>query len=293
MSNRDRPAPVFLGGLSYSGKTQLRQLLEIHTDLSLHRRTRLWRYHGRFGDLDLSPNRRRAREVLESEDAAAVLEPKWDEVFEEFENGEHSYARLFGIVHGRRAAELGKSRWGEQYGGIVRFAPEILAAYPEARIIHMVRHPRERLMRILNRGRRRPGVVGWETAEGIESLRLAEEQSRLYANRYLVLSYERLRQDPMECLGEVCEWIEEVPRPDVGDPGSDGVRFDPDVPAGEEPRALGLAAVVTPGWPTGRAVSRESVSSAGRLSWSGVFRFPVEATTMWYRLNMSNRGKER
>lgn len=287
-------APVFIGGLSYSGKTQLRQLLENHTNLSLHRRTGLWRYYGRFGDLSLESNRRDAREALKFEDVATVLAPNWDDVFEEFEDGEHSYPRLFGIVHSQCAAQLGRSRWGEQYGGIVRFAAGILTSYPAGRIIHMIRHPRGRLTRMRG-SRRRPGFIGWETAAGIESLRLAEDQRIRYGDRYMVLSYERLRQDPEGCIHDICHWIGEAKALHTEGTGIQEVRFDSDEPAPETShrRAWEFPTLAIPDWPSDEFASGVGASPVDRVGWSIPWRFPVDAFAMWYRLTTTKRGEER
>lgn len=295
MSSHDlgEAAPVFIGGLSYSGKTQLRQLLENHTNLSLHRRTGLWRYYGRFGDLSLESNRREARKVLESDGVATVLAPDWDDVFDEFEEGDHSYARLFGVVHSQRAAALGLPRWGEQYGGIVRFASAIFASYPAGRIIHMIRHPRGRLMRLVGRPRR-PGAIGAETAAGIESLRLAREQKARYGDRYKVLSYERLRQDPEGSINEVCDWIGESPIRHLGESGH-AVRFDSEQTTEDIPnKALAFSDLAVPDWPSDdSALGQGGSSRARRMRSSIAWRFPVNAMVMWYRLGPTKGDEER
>ncbi len=282
-------SPVFIGGLSYSGKTQLRQLLSSE-DLCLQRRTGLWRHFGRFGDLDQETNRSRARQAFRAENVAAVLEADWDAVFAEFAEGDHSYVRLFGIAHRRHAAAHGCRRWGEQYGGVVRFAPQIFASYPEARVVHMLRHPGGRALRML--GRRRPGWKGMETAAGIESWRLAGQQAIRYPDRYRVLTYEELRSDPSEWADRIRSWIGE-PSTSGRPVSEDEVRFDrqESLEGRAARRAWAFADAAVPGWPqAGSAVGTgESEMVPGTLA---VWGSPVDALALRYRLYMANRGNE-
>ena len=47
--------PIFIGGLSFSGKTELRLMLSSHPNLAFSRRTYMWpRYFERYGDLSRS-----------------------------------------------------------------------------------------------------------------------------------------------------------------------------------------------------------------------------------------------
>jgi hypothetical protein len=290
---REQPcdAPIFIGGLSYSGKTQLRQLLEAHPDLSLQRRTGLWAYTGSFGNLAIEANRSKARQVLESEGVASVLTPDWDRVFAEFEQGQHSYARLFGIVNRQHAEDRGRRRWGEQYGSIVNYSSEIFAAFPEARIIHMIRHPRGRLSRM--EGRRRPGWMGLEAAAGIDSLRLAQVQRARHPNRYMVLDYEQLRENPVGSARRMLGWIDE-PGDVVIDSSLVGeLRFDPVASPETESRVEAFASAAAPDWPVGDISSHGPAPSEDR-HWGWLLRrFPVDALVLWYRLYMSDRGENR
>lgn len=218
-------APVFIGGLSYSGKTQMRQMLEAHPDLCLVRRTKLWRHFGEFGDLRREGNRALAKSVLSAEHSTGPLWPDWEKVFMEFDEGAFTYARLFGIVVRQHAESGGHARWGEQYGGIIRFAEDIFATYPEARMIHMIRRPAARLSRMAGAGRR-PGWVGRETAAFIDSVLTARNGAKTRPERYKVLSYEELSEDPRGVLESVCDFIGVAAEPIMRSGVIDGIRFD-------------------------------------------------------------------
>lgn len=206
----DPGAPIFIGGLSYSGKTQLRMVLGAHPDFSMTRRTSMWdRFHGRFGDLGDPGNFERCLSAMLAAEGVRQLEPDPDRIRAEFLQGPTTYARLFGIVHRHHADRAGKRRWGDQLGFVERFADPIFAAFASARLIHMVRDPRARYRVRRARGGRAPGAVGWETAKWLRSAELAERNRRGYPGRYLVVRYEDLAARPLHTVRRVCAFLGE------------------------------------------------------------------------------------
>ncbi len=201
--------PIFIGGLSYSGKTQLRLVLGAHPELSLTRRTYMWdRFFGRFGDLHRTRNLDRCLATMLRDAGVRALEPDEDRIRREFLQGPATYARLFALVHRHHAERLGKRRWGEQLGFVERFADPIFAAFPTARMIHMIRDPRDR--ETLAATGRSPGRVGWETARWLRSAELAERNCRRYSDGYRVVRYETLAAQPTETVRELCAFIDEA-----------------------------------------------------------------------------------
>ena len=205
--------PVFLGGLSGTGKTQLRVALAAHPALSLTRHTALWdRYFGRFGDLREPGALDRCLATIESDEVVAVLAPESGRLRDAFAEGPATYARLFGLVHAHHAERVGARRWGEQLRSIERYADPIFVSFADARVIHLVRDPRARF----GPGRRRPRRLGWEAARWRASWRLAERNRERHPGRYLVLRFEMLAGDPAGTVTDVLRFIGEP-----GDPAVD------------------------------------------------------------------------
>ena len=203
-------SPIFIGGLSHSGKTQLRIALGEHPDLCLTRRTYLWtQYFGRFGDIRLDENLDRCIDALVADERVQQLRPDRNQLRRELADGPRSYARLFGLVHRQHADRLGKRRWGEQLGSVERFAGAIFEEYPDARMIHMIRDPRSRFEETGATHRR--GKVGWETALWMSSAELAERNAARFAPGYRVATYESFAQQPVETVREVSDFVGEQP----------------------------------------------------------------------------------
>jgi hypothetical protein len=215
-------SPVFIGGLSHSGKTPLRIVLAANPALSLTRRTYLWdRFYGRFGNLREPRNLERCIAALAEDPAVAPLSPDPASIRAEVDAGDPTYARVFGAIHRQHADRLGKPRWGEQLGFVERYAEPIFASYPSARMIHMVRDPRFAPAG----GRRRPGATGWETARWRESASLAAANGRRFPAGYLVVRYEGFAADPEATVREVCAFLDEPVLPEMRERLGE-VRFD-------------------------------------------------------------------
>jgi len=202
--------PIFIGGLSGSGKTQLRIVLGAHPDISMTRRTYLWnRFYGRFGPLDDCRNLDRCLRAMAADRDVRTLDPDWDRIRSELFAGAVNYARLFGLVHDHHAQRLGKRRWGEQLRSVECFADPIFATFPTARMIHLVRDPR-----VADAGARRPrgsspGRLGWELAPWLQSAEIAQHNRLRYPGRYRVVSFETLEAHPVETVEELCAFVGE------------------------------------------------------------------------------------
>jgi hypothetical protein len=202
--------------LSYSGKTYLRLMLLAHPDLMITRRTKMWtRFLGRFDDLSEHDNLERCLDAMMQARHVRELQPDLDRVRREFYQGPATYAHLFEILHRQHAEMLGKRRWGDQLGRVEAYADHIFAAYPTAKMIHMVRDPRQRCAISAATSRHRQAKLGWETAAWRHSVRLAKRNHVRYPGRYLVLQYEKLLGCREKTLRRVCAFIGEAFLPEM------------------------------------------------------------------------------
>lgn len=202
--------PIFLGGLSFTGKTQLRLMLSAHPNILISRRTHLWdRFYQRFGDLSQANNLERCLKEMLAFEPIRALHPDEGRIRAEFARGAATYEHLFACLHAQHAHSQGKPRWGDQLGFIERYAERLFAAYPSARMIHMLRDPGARSAESRSTSRRGLGRIGWETAWWLTSARLAERHQQLYPARYLVVRYEELFARTEPTLRRICDFLGE------------------------------------------------------------------------------------
>ncbi len=200
--------PIFVTGAARSGKTLVRWMLSSHSRIAIARRAELWtEFGGRFGDLEHPANRERCVEAMLGRRQVAVLGIDPDRLLRDFAQGPGTYARLFALAHEQHASRCGKVRWGDQSARVERSAGDLLAAYPDARVIHLVRDPRDRHAALVERGPPRPGAAARTTTRWLSSVALARRNSRQFAGRYCILRYESLVGDPAATMQEVCRFL--------------------------------------------------------------------------------------
>lgn len=208
--------PIFVAGLERSGTSLIYALLASHPRLAMTRRTNLWTYfYGQYGDLSRPENFERCLAAMMKYKRLRSLQPDPERVRREFWQGEPSYARLFALLERHYAEQMGKPRWGDKSLNTERYADPIFAAYPQARILHMIRDPRDRYASAVTRWRVSRGGVGVGTAVWLASVRLAWHNVQRYPERYQIVRYETLVSQPEETLRQICAFIGEEYAPEM------------------------------------------------------------------------------
>lgn len=202
--------PIFVGGASRSGKTLMRWILSSHPRIVVTRRAEMWpRFYGRFGDLGRRENFERCLRAMLGREQIASLAPDLERLRHDFWRGRPIYARLFALLHEQHAERSGKARWGDQTGLVERFTDELMSAYRGAKMVHLIRDPRDRHEAILERGPRRLGAVGRSTAGWISSVKLAKRNGQRYPGSYKAVRYEALVTRPGDTMLAVCDFLGE------------------------------------------------------------------------------------
>jgi len=92
-----------------------------------------------------------------------------------------------------------------------------MRAYAAARVVHMIRDPRDRYAAILARGRRRACPLLRSTSNWLSSARLAVRNRQRYPNAYMLVRYESLVSRPESTMRDVCAFIDEEFEPEMLD----------------------------------------------------------------------------
>jgi hypothetical protein len=194
----------------------MRFILSSHPNLAFSRRTNMWtRFYERYGDLAHSENFERCLSALLQCKHVRVLNPDPARIRHEFWQGEPTYARLFALLHEHYTQQQDKARWGDQSAWLEGCAGVVLSAYPEAKMIQMVRDPRDRYEATLTRSPNGKGRVGGVTATWLYSIYLAERNRQRYPERYKVVRFESLVSQPEKTVAEVCAFLDEEYFPEM------------------------------------------------------------------------------
>jgi hypothetical protein len=180
-------------------------LLASHPDLSMVRRTNMWRYfHGRYGDLARPANLDRCLDAMVGYRRMRHLQPDPERIRGEFLEGPATYGRLFSLFHQHNAERIGATRWGDKSLHTEHSADRVFAEFPNARIIHMVRDPRDRYASVRARHGQELSRVGAATGRWLASARAGRRNQARYPDRYLIVRYEDLAQAPDRTMRQVC-----------------------------------------------------------------------------------------
>ena len=208
--------PVFVAGLERTGTSLMFALLASHPGLAMTRRTNMWTYfYDQYGDLSQPENFEQCLGMMLKYKRLVKLMPDADRIRREFQEGERTYGRLFALFEEHYAEQVGKPRWGDKSLNTERYTDAIMAAYPGARILHMVRDPRDRYASVIARWKVRRGDVGAGTGMWLSSAGLAQANRQRYPDQYKVIRYETLAADPEGVLREICDFIGEDYAPEM------------------------------------------------------------------------------
>jgi hypothetical protein len=214
--DRMERGPIFIGGVERSGTSLLYALLASHPNIAMTRRTNLWPFfYKQYGNLAEPQNLDRLLTTWKTYRRVWVLHPDLEAIRKKFYKGETSYTRLFALLWGQIAARMDKPRWGDKSLNTERYADVIFRAYPGARILHIVRDPRDRFASALKRWKVIRGGVGSGAGMWLDSVRIGYHNLRKYPNQYRFVRYESLASEPEKMMREICDFIGEKYTPEM------------------------------------------------------------------------------
>lgn len=241
-------SPIFIGGPDRSGTTLLYALLASHPNISMARRSNMWRFfYGRYGDLATPENFERCLHDMTHYHKMRHLRADPERIRREFRAGAPTYGRLFALLHEHHAERAGKPRWGDKSLHIEHYTGDIFAEFPDARVIQMVRDPRDRYASVRKRFGKDTPRLGAATARWLRAMRRGRLNLRRYPDRYRIVRYESLASRPEETLRAICDFLGEEYAPvmltmrgaaDYHDSGGNS-SFDPIEPGVISTRSIG------------------------------------------------------
>jgi hypothetical protein len=218
----DPERPIFIVGSPRSGTTLLRNMLNRHPAIAICRATDFYHYvylrRKSFGDLSDFGNRQRlVKEYLRLQRIQRMqvdLGPLESILLREGV----SYRAFFACLCRYYADVHGKRRCGEKNARHAMFTETLCEWYPGARILHIVRDPRDAVASLL----RMPFAPN--NPIGAARLWLAHNRAALRSQgrpQYLQVRYEQLVAEPEGSLKRICDFVGEDYSPDQLVPNRD------------------------------------------------------------------------
>jgi hypothetical protein len=202
--------PIIVTGADRSGTTLLYAILASHPEVSMVRRTNMWRwFYGGYGDLDDPVNLDRCLDAMTRYARMSVLEPDVEAIISAFRVREPTYGQLFSVMHEQLAERRGRSRWGDKSLHTEHHAAEIFGELPQAKMIQLVRDPRDRHSSVARRHADSQIGVGATTGRWLASVRVGQANAERFGDdRYRIVRYETLANHPESTVRELCEFLQ-------------------------------------------------------------------------------------
>ncbi|PKN62566.1 MAG: hypothetical protein CVU57_23785 [Deltaproteobacteria bacterium HGW-Deltaproteobacteria-15] len=197
--------PIFIGGLFKSGTTLLRAMVGQHSAIASGLETQWFMMNWRAGrDASFLGHIERLKGYY------PIDEPVFDRLLARSESAE----QFVDLLLSRYALSRGKRRWVEKTPGNILHLQRIYRSWPDARVVHIIRDPRDVFASLKQAGK-------WDTVEifadlWCEYLNAAEKYKthpEFRGERFMELRYERLAERPVEAMREVLSFIGETWEP--------------------------------------------------------------------------------
>lgn len=200
--------PIFVVGAPRSGTTLLRLILNRHTEIGLCDETFFFYYAVRrrraFGDLSRSRNRRRLIDAYLSTRRLKEMGLDLRALGHRLACEGTSYAAFFSTLLEFYADAHEKIRWGEKTPLHAAELPTLAEWYPDCRVVHIVRDPRD----VVSSLQRMP----WGARSVLRNARVWKRLSappnadRARIKRRII-RYEDLVTDPPGTVRSVCDYL--------------------------------------------------------------------------------------
>jgi hypothetical protein len=202
--------PIFIGGLFKSGTTLLRAMVGNHSRIASGLET-YWfevRWDARKGQSD-EPIEEYFKRLAKFYDLpeASVLEMGREAA------NIHDFLNQF---LGTYAQESGKTRWAEKTPGNVCHMDRIFSGWPDARVLHIVRDPKD-VLASLRESRKwdQPEVFAEKWCAFLPRVEEARKSGLLTEQNYLEIRYESLVNQPEAQTRQILEFLDEPWEPAV------------------------------------------------------------------------------
>jgi hypothetical protein len=205
--DRRRPPAPFVVGVSRSGTTLLRLMLDAHPEMAIPPETHFLpdaikecKREGATPDsvADIIVGHRRFADFgLDADEVRARIA----------KSGVRPRGRPLRAFYELCAEREGKRRWGDKTPNYIQFMPRIARSLPEARFVHLIRDGRDVALSRASRAIDEPAPAGFLAKRWKRRIGRARRVSNKLEH-YMEARYEDLVTDPEPTLRRICEFIE-------------------------------------------------------------------------------------
>jgi len=210
----DVKKPIMIVGVGRSGTTLIQSMLNAHPDICFPPESHFIRdfvANNQANNLYLSGGFDAVEKAMKNSVTVGRFGLDSKIVFEPFRNGSLKFSPgdLFSRYLFLYAKSKGKNRIGEKDPANSTFLTQIKENYPQAKIVHIIRDPRDIILSRLNTEMEQDAPIEFYAQNYVEAFGKARmEGKQLFGKNYIEIYYEDLITNPESVLRKVCEVVE-------------------------------------------------------------------------------------
>ena len=205
--------PIFVVACPRSGTTLLQLMLHAHPRIAIPPENRFfletYRARRKFGDLRKPARREQLGEWVINQRKIRHMKVPKEILKEKVAQAPPTIGSALGVVLREYAAFYGKPRWGDKRPLYLNHIPTILALFPDAQFIHIVRDGRDCVASL----KRMPWWKTGSTAaitRWVQSMNMGRRAAKtLRPDQWFEFKYEDLVAEPRPILERMCEYLGE------------------------------------------------------------------------------------
>lgn len=213
MSSVRADGPVFVVGVGRSGTSLLQTMLASHPRLAFPPETAFLRRYvvpGLLGRAFASGGADAVVALLAEDPHVGALDLDLAALVPGVAPGERYDARVYAALIAAWADARGAARWGDKDPRLVEILPTVKALFPDARVVHIIRDPRDVLASKKKAEWSRRWPVPWHVLANRTQLILGRRHGRrAFGDAYVEVRYESLLADPQTELTRICATLGE------------------------------------------------------------------------------------
>lgn len=218
--NLIKEQPIFIVGSERSGTTMLRLILNEHQNIALPPQTKFTRKilkrKSIFGNLEKLKNRQKMTDwMIEKSRNTKLIDLGLDinDLRRQLDR-QTTLGGVFRSVFYSYAKQRNKNRWGDKRPYYIRFIPELLECFPDAKIIHIIRDGRDCVasLKRMTWWKKHPvySMLNWRFA-----IRKGYQARKRFPHQYYEIKYEDLVLSPEKSIRKLCSFIGEDFNPNM------------------------------------------------------------------------------
>ncbi|MBC8401060.1 MAG: sulfotransferase [Candidatus Marinimicrobia bacterium] len=196
---------IFIIGVGRSGTSLVQSMLNAHSQVSFIPEIS---YIRRFLKRNPIVSKEMAIKLLLADPRLKRLDVPLAEILSDTPGTEINLYQVYLDIVANYRKKQGKPIIGDKDPRCIEFIPRLYRYFPGAYIVHVVRDPRDVIVSKTKAAWSKNRSIHNYIFANLVQMQLANRHAPLFGSNYLIVQYEKLLQNPIEILSQLCQKLE-------------------------------------------------------------------------------------